>query len=82
MNVSQLYILISIIVLAIIAYLVASTRKKKREKLSRLSALAFVFVLAGMFFINDRVVGYSFMGIGIVLSIIDIFRRGKGGGDL
>lgn len=76
MQTSQIYIAISIVAIAIIAILVFVVYKNKEaKKLSPLSGLAFGFVLAGLIFGNDRLVGYSLMGIGVSLAIIDIFRR-------
>jgi amino acid transporter len=76
MNSSQIYITISIVVLVIITILVFFVYKnKKEEKLSLLAGLALGFILAGILFGNDRLIGYSLMGIGVVLAIIDIIRK-------
>jgi len=77
MNDSQTYILISIIVLAIIAIVVFLTRKKEQKPLSKLAALSFGFVIAGVVFGDDRLIGYSLMGIGVILAIIDIIKKSK-----
>ena len=75
---SQIYIAISIVVLAIIAILVFFVNKNKKDKkLTPLAGLAFAFVLAGVIFSNDRLIGYSLMGIGIILAVIDIFKKSK-----
>lgn len=53
MNPSQIYIAISIVVLAIIALLVFFVRKNTKEKkLTPLVGLAFGFVLAGIYYIS------------------------------
>jgi len=77
MNNSQIYILISIVVLAIIMIVLVLTKKKTKKSLSKLAAIAFSFVIAGIVFGNDRLIGYSLMGVGIVLAIIDIVRNLK-----
>ena len=76
MNTSQIYILISIVVLLIIAVLVFFVAKNQKEKkLTPLAGLAFGFVLAGIIFGEDRLIGYSLMGIGVILSVIDMIRK-------
>ncbi len=78
MNTSQIYIAISIMVLAIIALLVLFVGKKRiGRKLLPLAGLAFGFVLAGIIFGDDRLIGYSLIGVGVVLAIIDIIRKLK-----
>jgi len=73
------YIIISIIVLAIIAVLAIYTGKsKKPKKLSKLAMMAMLLVLLGVVFTDQgRLVGYSFMGGGILLALIDIFKNLK-----
>jgi hypothetical protein len=76
MNTSVGYIAVSIAVLAIVAILVFFVRGGKREtRLTPLAGLAFGFVLAGLFFGEDRLIGYGLMGVGVVLAIVDIFNR-------
>lgn len=77
MNDSQIYILISIIVLAIIAIVVILRRKKEQKPLSKLAVLAFLFVIAGIIFGDDRLIGYSLIGTGVILAIIDIIKKSK-----
>jgi lipopolysaccharide export LptBFGC system permease protein LptF len=74
----QIYIAIAVGVLAIIAVLMIIFKKKKPQaKLSTLSALAFVFVIAGIAFGDSRLVGYSLIGVGIVLALIDMVYKFK-----
>ena len=76
MNPSQIYIAISIVVLAIIAVLVFFVNKnKKYKKLTPLAGLAFGFILAGIIFGDDRLIGYSLIGIGVVFAVIDIIKK-------
>ena len=83
METSQVYIAISIIVLVIVALFVAfRSGNGDRRKLTPLAGLAFGFVFAGLFCSDNRVVGYSLIGVGITLSVIDIivkFRGNRGG---
>ena len=78
MNASVAYIAVSITALAVIAILVFFVSKGKREnKLTPLAGLAFGFVLAGIIFGDDRLIGYSLMGVGVVLAIVDMFNRSR-----
>jgi len=76
MDTSQIYIAISIVVLAIIALLIFFVSKSKKEKkLTPLVGLAYGFILAGIIFGDDRLIGYSLMGVGVTLAIIDIIKK-------
>jgi amino acid transporter len=78
MEASQIYILISIIVLLIIAILIFFIKKNKKQKpLTPLAGLAFGFVIAGIIFGESRLIGYSLMGIGVLLAVIDAIKRWK-----
>jgi hypothetical protein len=78
MSPSQIYIAISIAVLAIIALLVFFVNKNKKEKkLSKLAGLSFAFIIAGIIFGDDRLIGYSLIGVGVILAIIDIIEKSK-----
>ena len=73
------YILISIIVLAVIAILAIYTGVSKRPKrLSMLAMLAMLFVVFGIIFVDQgRLISYSFMGAGVILSVIDLIKHLK-----
>ncbi len=76
MEPKQIYILISILVLLIIGIIIFLIKKNKNQKpLTFLAGLAFAFVLAGTIFGDNRLIGYSLIGIGVFLAIIDIFRK-------
>jgi FtsH-binding integral membrane protein len=78
MNASQAYILVSIITLFVVAILVfLLARSGQRNRLTPLAGIAFAFVLAGILFGENRLVGYSLMGIGIVLAIADMVQRSR-----
>jgi uncharacterized membrane protein YhaH (DUF805 family) len=78
MNTSSIYIAISIVALVIIFVILIIQRKRVREKgLSGLATFAFLFVIAGIVFGDDRIIGYSLMGIGVLLAVIDILKKKK-----
>jgi hypothetical protein len=78
MNTSQIYIAISIVVLAAIALLVVFLGKSRKEnRLTPLAGLAFGFILAGIIFGDNRAIGYSLLAIGVILAVIDMFKKLK-----
>lgn len=78
MEASQIYILISIIILLIIAVLVLFVKKNKKQKpLTPLAGIAFAFILAGIIFGDNRMIGYSLLGIGVLIAVIDIIIKLK-----
>jgi hypothetical protein len=78
MNITQVYIVISIAVLAVIALLFILTGKSRMQnRLTPLAGIAFGFILIGIVFGDDRYIGYSLMGIGVIIAVIDMFRRLK-----
>jgi hypothetical protein len=75
MNAVSIYLALLVIAgLAIMMNLVFVYNKKKRS-ISRLAGLAFAFVIAGIFLGGQRMIGYSLLGVGIILAIIDILRK-------
>lgn len=78
MNTSQVYIAVSIVILAVIAILfLFVNRQRKENKLTPLAGLAFGFVLAGVLFGNDRLIGYGLMGVGVLLAVLDMFNKSR-----
>ncbi|MFA6468868.1 MAG: hypothetical protein WCW35_08210 [Bacteroidota bacterium] len=76
MDISIIFIPILLAVLIIIALLTFVINKHKgRNRFTPLAGLAFGFVLAGLFTGDDRFIGYSLMGIGIILAIVDMIRK-------
>lgn len=76
---NQIFIVITIAVLAIVALLVFLLGgKKQQNRLTPLAGLAFAFVLAGILFGESRLIGYGLLGVGVILAIIDIVTRSKG----
>lgn len=77
MSTPQIFILVSIIALLAVFIILTFTRKKMQRPLSKLASFAFVFVIAGIVFGDNRLVGYTLMSVGVVLAIIDIVRKSK-----
>ncbi|MFH0837223.1 MAG: hypothetical protein V1870_03785 [Candidatus Aenigmatarchaeota archaeon] len=73
MNLSESYVIITIAILAIVAILVFFVNKgKKSKRFTPLAGLALVFVIAGIIFGSDMMLGYILLGIGIIIAVIDI----------
>jgi len=78
MEPSQIYILISIIALLIVAIVLFFVRGKKRRKpISLLGGLGLMFVLAGIIFGDGDAIGYGLIGFGVLLAVIDIVVKLK-----
>ena len=78
MESSQIFVLISVVVLAIVAVLVFLVRNDtKANRLTPLASTAFAFVIAGIVFAENKVVGYSLIGVGIALAVVDTLRKGR-----
>jgi hypothetical protein len=72
----SVYIAISIIALIIIVGLLLFVRERGRKysKPSNLAILGMALVVLGIIFSDERWLGYSFIGVGVVLSLIDAVR--------
>lgn len=77
-NASVIYIMLSLIILAIILILeIFTLKKKKLKKSSKLATSAMTLIVLGIIFGEDRLIGYSLIGVGILLSIIDLIKNLK-----
>ncbi|MCX6737875.1 MAG: hypothetical protein NTY11_00390 [Candidatus Parcubacteria bacterium] len=78
MNAQSIYIVIAIVALAIIGGLMIFMKKMRPgAKLSPLAGLAFVFLIAGIIFGENRLIGYILIGIGLIIAIFDIIKKFK-----
>ncbi|PKO11589.1 MAG: hypothetical protein CVU39_28475 [Chloroflexi bacterium HGW-Chloroflexi-10] len=78
MNTSQMIVAISIAILTIIAFFAFLKRKNRREnKFSPLAGFAFAFIVAGVIFVEVKLVGYGLLAMGVVLAAVDIFMRSR-----
>ena len=70
-----LYIGITALIIVVLFLLFLKNRKKQPRKLSNLATLGMVFVVYGIIFIDaGRLISYSFFGVAVLLSIIDMIR--------
>lgn len=76
---SQMYTVIAILcMIGVSAAIFLTRRRSEPQALSTLASVGFGFVLAGIIFGEDRFLGYTLMGIGIVLALLDMFQQRKG----
>jgi len=73
------WIAISIIALVVIMVLLLISRREGKQLLnpSNLLILGMSFVVLGIIFGDERLIGYSFIGVGVLLSVIDAIRNRK-----
>ncbi|OGN92451.1 MAG: hypothetical protein A2Y88_03490 [Chloroflexi bacterium RBG_13_48_10] len=78
MNSSLAFILLSLGVLLVVAIFVFFLGRNRTEnRLTPLAGLAFGFILAGILFGEARLIGYSLMGVGVIVALVDILNRSK-----
>jgi len=76
MNASQRYLILSVLVLVIVPLLVFIIASRKKEQaFPPMIVLAFGFILTGILYSNNRLLSYSLMGVGVILSIVDMTRK-------
>jgi len=73
------WIAISIIALVVIMVILLISRRKGKQLLnpSNLLILGMSLVVLGIIFGDERLIGYSFIGVGVLLSVIDAIRNRK-----
>ena len=77
-NLTSFYILILVFALVAVVLAVFLIRKnKKQQRLSVLAAVSFAFIIASITLSESRIMGYSLMGIGVALAVVDIIVKLK-----
>ncbi len=66
----------ALLILAMLAY--ATVKSGRPGRVTPLAALAFVLVLAGILFGQERLVGYGLIAAGVILALIDIVKKSRG----
>jgi hypothetical protein len=70
------WIAVSLIILAVIGILLIIAKKEnKQQPASRLTLLAMGFIVLGIVFGSDRLIGYSFLGIGVIIAVFDLVKN-------
>jgi lysylphosphatidylglycerol synthetase-like protein (DUF2156 family) len=72
------FIAFSVLLLVIIGILLLIAGKKRTEQqLSHLSLIGMVFIILGIVFGSDRLIGYSFLGAGVIIAVVDVVKNRK-----
>ncbi len=74
------YILIALVtfgILALLALAMLFRMRKQHKPLSKLGAISLGLVIAGIVFSENRMLGYSLIGAGVILAVTDIFIKSK-----
>lgn len=50
-------------------------RRKKEHNEDALQTLGFTLVVLGVIFGEDQIIGYSFIGVGVLLSVVTLIAR-------
>jgi hypothetical protein len=69
-----MWIAISIAGLVVIVVLLLLGKGKQYKRPSNLTVLGMSFVVLGIIFGDSRIIGYSFIGVGVLLSVVDVVR--------
>ncbi len=78
MEAAHLYILIAIITLAVLIVAVLFIHPTSFKKnMTPLLGIAWGLIIAGIIFGEGRVIGYSLIGAGVLLSVIDVILKFK-----
>ncbi len=75
---SLLFIVVSVVILFIIGLLlVIGWKKKTGQPHSPLSMVGMVLVILGIVFGSDHLIGYSFLGAGVLVAAFDLVKNRK-----
>jgi len=77
MNTVSIYLAIGVISGLAIAMNLIFFYNRRERGLSRLAGIAFALVIAGIFLGGVRVIGYGLLGVGVILSIIDMIQGSR-----
>jgi lysylphosphatidylglycerol synthetase-like protein (DUF2156 family) len=69
------WISISMVALVVIVVLLLIARGRQYQQPSNLAILGISLVVLGIIFSDDRRIGYSLIGVGVLLSVIDAIRN-------
>jgi ABC-type Fe3+-siderophore transport system permease subunit len=70
-----LWIAISIVALIAIVVLLLIARRRQYQQPSNLAIVGISLVVLGIIFGDYRAIGYSFIGVGVLLSVMEAIRN-------
>ncbi len=71
------WIVYALVLLAIIFVMLMIKRKELPQRMSKLESLAFVLIIIGLFLAENRLLGYSLLGAGVILALLDILDKSR-----
>ncbi|MDF2157073.1 hypothetical protein [Algoriphagus sp. CAU 1675] len=77
MEVELTYIVVLVLVLGLVFIMFFVRKDKDQKGLSPIAGLAFALVIAGIFFGENQLVGYSLIALGVALAIWDIIKKAR-----
>jgi len=78
MPAGTIFLVLSILALVtIVAFVFLSKRASERQRLSPLTGIAFAFIISGMLFEDNRLIGYILLGVGIIFAVADIIVKAQ-----
>ena len=69
------WIAISIVALVVIVVLLLIARGRQYQQPSNLAILGMCLVVLGIIFGDSRLIGYSLIGVGVLLSVMEAIRN-------
>lgn len=71
------WLVYALVLLAIIFVMLMIKRKELPQRMSKLESLAFVLIIMGLFLAENRLLGYSLLGAGVILALLDILDKSR-----
>jgi hypothetical protein len=68
-----------LVLFVIVVLFIMGSRYKKIKTLSSLAGLASAFIVVGIFFGNNSMLGFSLLAVGVILAIGDIIVKARSG---
>lgn len=76
---SQIFVAAVVVILFFIMMFIGN-KNLKTKRLSVLSSIAFGCIVAGIVFGENKLIAYSLFGIGVILSLVDVYIKSKNNG--
>lgn len=76
MNTALIYkALLGLVLVIIVVFFFFGKKNRQEKRLTPLTGLAFALIIAGIVFGDNQALGYALIGSGLILGVIDIFRK-------
>lgn len=76
MSSSLIYkVILGLVLVIIVVFFFFGKKNQQEKRLTPLTGLAFALIIAGIVFGDNQALGYGLIGSGLILGVIDIFRK-------